>query len=225
MVAVTVPETRTPSTTDSSRRSSSTGDPAGTPSTSTPRWAGAGTDRESERIDPGRRPSSRVSSTRGDRGSRRVVALLLSSGMLMRDVVDSAPWSGPSARLPDGPPGAESTQVPPAGQPGSGGGLGVERVRLERAVLGAGQVPARSAPAQLPPAPVHGREGLVEAHLEVGQLGVDVVVHLGPHDARLLLGVLPDPGRLPLRLRDDLRLGGQRQPLLLGPADDPGRLS
>ena len=65
LVPDTVPETSTPSTTDSSRRSSSSADPSVTPRTSTPRWAGAGTDRESVRIDPGRRPSSRVSSTSG----------------------------------------------------------------------------------------------------------------------------------------------------------------
>ena len=40
---------------------------------------------------PGRRPSSRVSSTRGDRGSRRVVALLLSSGIAHSGTVHSAP--------------------------------------------------------------------------------------------------------------------------------------
>src|SRR6478735_6187569 len=56
--------------TASSRRSSSTGDPSGTARTSMPSSAGAGTESSSSRWDPGRRPSSRVSSTSGAFGSR-----------------------------------------------------------------------------------------------------------------------------------------------------------
>ena len=56
--------------TASSRRSKSTGEPSGTPRTSMPRSAGAGTVRVVSRWDPGRRPSSRVSSTSGALGSR-----------------------------------------------------------------------------------------------------------------------------------------------------------
>src|SRR5690349_20349514 len=56
--------------TASSRRSSSTGDPSGTERTSMPSSAGAGTESSSSRWDPGRRPSSRVSSTSGALGSR-----------------------------------------------------------------------------------------------------------------------------------------------------------
>ena len=68
--ACAVPVTSTPSMTASSRRSSSTGEPSGTRRTSMPRSAGAGTDRDTSRWDPGRRPSSRVSSTSGALGSR-----------------------------------------------------------------------------------------------------------------------------------------------------------
>src|SRR5687767_6378499 len=56
--------------TASSRRSSSTGDPSGTERTSMPSCAGAGTVSSTSRWDPGRRPSSRVSSTSGALGSR-----------------------------------------------------------------------------------------------------------------------------------------------------------
>ena len=64
-----VPVTSTPSTTDSSRRSSSIGDPGGTPITSMPRSAGAGTDVRTTFIAPARRPSSWVSRTNPERGS------------------------------------------------------------------------------------------------------------------------------------------------------------
>src|SRR3954454_5263313 len=68
-VTTTVPVTSTPSMTDSSRRSSSTGEPAGTRTSSRPQSPGASIVRWTARIVPGRRPSSRVSSTRGARGS------------------------------------------------------------------------------------------------------------------------------------------------------------
>ena len=68
--ASAVPVTSTPSMTASSRRSRSTGDPSGTRRTSMPRSAGAGTVSDTSRWDPGRRPSSRVSSTSGALGSR-----------------------------------------------------------------------------------------------------------------------------------------------------------
>src|SRR5688572_21147199 len=69
-VAVAVPVSSTPSMTASRRRSSSTGDPSGTERTSMPSCAGAGTVSSTSRWDPGRRPSSRVSSTSGALGSR-----------------------------------------------------------------------------------------------------------------------------------------------------------
>src|SRR4029453_18135600 len=68
--AVTVPETSTPSDTDSIRRSSKSVAPAGTPIRARPRSSGAGTDRLTLRIAPGRRGRSRVSRTSGDRGFR-----------------------------------------------------------------------------------------------------------------------------------------------------------
>ena len=78
--AVAVPVTSTPSMTASSRRSNSTGDPSGTRRTSMPRSAGAGAVSDLSRCDPGRRPSSRVSSTSGALGSRRTAGPFTSSG-------------------------------------------------------------------------------------------------------------------------------------------------
>jgi hypothetical protein len=69
--ATAVPEASTPSTTDSSSRSSSISDPSGT--TITPGKPSAlftGTLRRSSRLRPARRPSSRVSNTQGLRVSR-----------------------------------------------------------------------------------------------------------------------------------------------------------
>src|SRR5689334_8952873 len=71
--------------TASSRRSSSTGEPSGTRRTSMPSSAGAGTVSSTSRWDPGRRPSSRVSSTSGALGSS-VLSGLLPSPSLVRTV-------------------------------------------------------------------------------------------------------------------------------------------
>ena len=74
-VACAEPVTRTPSMTDSNRRSSSMGWPGGMAIRSmSPRSSGAGTVRCISSMDPGRRPSSRVSNTRGRRGFRRFMA-------------------------------------------------------------------------------------------------------------------------------------------------------
>src|SRR3954452_7221173 len=63
--AETVPVTSTPSVTDSSRSSSVSGAPSGTPMTSRPSPVGAGTLRRYSLSDPGRRPSSRRSNANG----------------------------------------------------------------------------------------------------------------------------------------------------------------
>ena len=74
-VACAEPVSRTPSTTDSNRRSSSMGCPGGMAITAmSPRSSGAGTVRCISSMDPGRRPSSLVSITRGRRGFRRFMA-------------------------------------------------------------------------------------------------------------------------------------------------------
>src|SRR4051794_27186071 len=58
--------------TDSSRRSSRSGEPSGRAIRSVPRSAGAGTSRDTDTMAPGRRPSSCVSITSGERGSREI---------------------------------------------------------------------------------------------------------------------------------------------------------
>ena len=71
---LTEPVRSTPSTTDSSRTASSTGEPALIAMTSVPRSSGRSTVRESSSIVPGRRSSFLVSSTSGERGSGRFMA-------------------------------------------------------------------------------------------------------------------------------------------------------
>src|SRR4051794_15447695 len=80
--------------TASSRRSSSIGDPSGTPRTSMPRSAGAGAVRVTRRCDPGRRPSSRVSSTSGALRSRRTGDSLPSSGKQTTALLPARPRTG-----------------------------------------------------------------------------------------------------------------------------------
>ena len=92
-----VPDTSTPSTTDSSRSSSSTSDPSGTPITSDTELRGSrDVPLQTERIDPGRRPRSRVSTTNGARGSS--LDSLASAGHRRTTVPDETERSGyPSA--------------------------------------------------------------------------------------------------------------------------------
>lgn len=73
-VAWTEPVASTPSSTDSSRSSTSIGAPAGTAMTSVPTGSESSISREICTIDPGRRPSSKVLNTVGERGSRWFMA-------------------------------------------------------------------------------------------------------------------------------------------------------
>src|SRR5207248_9171963 len=68
--AIAAPDTSTPSMTASRRNSSEIGNPGGTNAKPTASASGAGADNVSRRIEPGRRPSSRVSITSGARASR-----------------------------------------------------------------------------------------------------------------------------------------------------------
>src|SRR4051812_44154742 len=111
--------------TDSRRSSSSTSLPAGTPATAVPRCSGAGTVLRTDRMDPGRRPSSRVSITSGCRGSRRcpvAVTTVLTSGERLAGGQTSA-YAGTS--LP-----SECGVRPVAGQVVGEGGLDRFRFRL-----------------------------------------------------------------------------------------------
>ena len=85
--------------------------------------------------------------------------------------------------------------------------LGPERVVtgvLGRELL---EVADGAAAAELVAATLDRGERLLQHDLEVGQLGVDVVVDLAPHGPRLVGSLLPDPGRLTLRLGVSLAVG------------------
>src|SRR4051812_33550908 len=190
--------------TDSRRSSSSTSLPAGTPATAVPRCSGAGTVFVTDRMDPGRRPSSRVSITSGCRGSRRcpvAVTTVLTNGERLAGRQTSA-CDGTS--LP-----SERGVRPIAGQVvGEGrldrpGGL-VQVERLGRRLLAPERLAEPDAGghghadltvrvrellllggvaqlAQLVAATADGGEGVLEQRLEAGQGRVDVVVGLGAH--------------------------------------------
>ncbi len=79
----------------------------------------------------------------------------------------------------------------------------------------------RAAAEELLAAPVDGADGLVEDDLEVGELGVDVVVGLGADLLGLAAGLGEDPVGLLLRLPGDLGVGDDRAALGVGGLDDP----
>ena len=84
------------STTDSSRRSSSTGDPGGTPITAIPKSAGASTVARTTLIAPARRPNSWVSRTKPERGSTgrcgELIAILPSRTAPLLVATDAQPY-------------------------------------------------------------------------------------------------------------------------------------
>ena len=75
--------------------------------------------------------------------------------------------------------------------------------------------------AQLVPAALDRRQHLVQDHLEVGELGVDVVVDLDLHAPGRFVRVVDDPVGLALGLPDDLGLADKPVPLGLGVGEDP----
>lgn len=91
------------------------------------------------------------------------------------------------------------------------------RVLVGVAVL----VEAGTAAEELLAPPVDGADGLVEDDLEVGELGVDVVVGLGADLLGLAAGLGEDPVGLLLRQPGDLGVGDDRAALGVGGLDDP----
>src|SRR5690606_14773679 len=193
--------------TASRRSESSTGDPSGTLSTSMPSSAGASTERVTCRWDPGRRPSSRVSSTSGALGSRLVTDPLRrrhnrTSGVYRcRRRVRNRRVDRPLAR----PSSAIALEV--LGQPDR-----VDVVAAELVEYGAPRQPGAAA--------ADGLEGAFEGELEVRQGGVDVVVGLLAQLAGLGLGA--DDQGLALALGDGVDLGVGDEPVALevGVLDD-----
>ncbi|MBU8558927.1 hypothetical protein IMX12_25560 [Streptomyces sp. Babs14] len=88
-------------------------------------------------------------------------------------------------------------------------------------VLVAVLVEAGAGAEQLLATPADGAEGLGEDDLEVGELGVDVVVGLGADLLGLLTGLGEDAVGLGLRAAGDLGVGDQRAPFGVGALDDP----
>src|SRR4051794_21092873 len=144
--------------------SNSTGEPSGTRRTSIPRSAGAGASRETRRSDPGRRPSSRVSSTSGALGSRRTGPLSSSADR------SRSPSRQDGRRIDTG------TVVQPT-CPAPGRSKRAVVVPVVVAVV-AGQRGQLALPGQPPATSPYGVEDLLQRHLEVRELGVDVVVGL-----------------------------------------------
>src|SRR4051794_27974654 len=153
----------------SSLRSRSSSAPTGTPIRSTSsKPSGAGTESCTSRIDPGRRPSSRVSSTSGLRGSRRGCCFLF-----------SGTWVSGLGTSP-------STSVPESAREGLlEEGVGLLLLLPEPLEL----IAAR----ELLAAALHGGQRLGQHDLEVGQLGVDVVLHLDAHPLGRVPGLVHDP--------------------------------
>src|SRR5690606_22081689 len=156
-----------------SRRSdSSTGDPSGTLSTSMPSSAGAGTEWSISRWDPGRRPSSRVSSTSGALGSRLVTGPFRHGTTEQREFRRSRPPARNRVAAATG--SALALEV-------LGQADGVDVVAAELVEHRATGQPAASA--------THRLEGALEGDLEVGQRRVDVVVGLLAQLTGLGLGI------------------------------------
>lgn len=88
-------------------------------------------------------------------------------------------------------------------------------------VLVALVVDARAGAEELLAAAAHGAEGLGEDDLEVGELGVDVVVGLRPDLLGLLAGLGEDPLPFVLGTARDLGVGDQRTALGVRRLDDP----
>lgn len=88
-------------------------------------------------------------------------------------------------------------------------------------VLVAVLVEAGSGAEELLAAPADGAEGLGEHDLEVGELGVDVVVGLGADLLGLLAGLGEDPVGLRLGTAGDLGVGDQGAALGVRALDDP----
>src|SRR4051812_45656666 len=164
--ARTTPETSTPSTTDSSRSSSSTGEPAGTWTSSRPQPSGAGAVRSTARIDPARLPSSRVSSTRGARGSRGIALRGADMEGLPRVVEDQWGPTGDST----GHRGPGPKNRPRRRSPGVNAGPGSLRQRTLVERRGLGQVIEFVPAADLGATLLDGLQRLVQHDLEVGEL-------------------------------------------------------
>ena len=104
--APTVPVTRTPSETDSTRRSSSSGAPARSRSTPAPMRDGLGTVSRTVNIAPGRRPSRAMSTAIGDARSPRRAGCAARHREILRRVAPSHGRSAPcEAYRPVGPEG------------------------------------------------------------------------------------------------------------------------
>src|SRR6476646_877744 len=164
--------------TDSMRSSSSTGWPGCTAMTSLPRSAGASTVRDSFAMEPGRRPTSLVSNTRGWRGSSRSMAPLRAVGPVarLRHRLSPPPHTDEDRRmrLPEGGPRTQM-RVQCGAEVLGGRVVGQGHVVVFGGAAEPDQVglPARR---QALPAVADLRRELAQHPLELAELAVDVVV-------------------------------------------------
>src|SRR6478672_6006494 len=188
--------------TASSRSSNATGDPSGTRRTSIPRSAGAGAVKLFRRCDPGRRPSSRVSSTSGALGSRRTSVHFLAGAQQTRiseprTVSRGAPTGRGAKNRPQGyrREGAAAKTGAVNGVDGHGSAVEVVGQRDPVDLVGGDLAEDRGA-GELLPAAADRLGGALQGDLEVRELGVHVVVGLPPYGVRLGPGPVHDLGGL-----------------------------
>ena len=163
--------------TDSSRRSSSSAAPSGTPRTSIPRSAGAGTDRESRAHRPGT-PAQLAGVEHEGRPWVEVGAFSWSLRACSRHGIGAsrAP-GGTGTGYPTVPSGPKTPQSASIGPRSALLGVLAERVALLVRRVRPGR-PAGARPLSFSRPRRTAPMRLLEDDLEVGQLGVDVVVDL-----------------------------------------------